>query len=475
MISTTTLAFFDGVRIVVPDSLQLITPYVIAEQQDWFEDEIKFLRRLLQPGERVIDIGANYGVYTLSMAKTVGVEGHVWAFEPAPYTARLLSEGISSNNFTQITLVQSALSNLCGSARLSISPHSELNALIHGESTAGESEIVPVVTLDDCLEKYGWHEIDFMKIDAEGEETNILKGGTHFFAKMSPLIQYEIKAGTELNLRLVKEFASIGYDSYLLVPGLDLLAPFDASSPPDGYLLNLFCCKPERARQLSSRGFLTSSGIGLSRHEQDQSDELFSSTEFPNTYHWRKTLARLPYGILLADRWEQTKATETRAEIGKALTLYFFSQDISQSARQRIAALGACVNQLVEVCERQPTSLQLCSLARAARDYGARSLAVNALGRFINSLLQNKNMALDEPFLPPGKRFDSLVPGEDMNNWLLASALEEFETLSSFSSFYLGASSRQRLEVIGKTGFASPEMKRRLQLLTARFGSPAAT
>ncbi|WP_300450415.1 hypothetical protein [Accumulibacter sp.] len=47
----------DNVRVVVPDSLDLITPYVLLEQQDWFEDEIKFLRRLLQPEQAVIDIG----------------------------------------------------------------------------------------------------------------------------------------------------------------------------------------------------------------------------------------------------------------------------------------------------------------------------------------------------------------------------------------------------------------------------------
>jgi predicted methyltransferase len=111
MTSTTTLTMIDGVRVVVPDSLNLITPYVLREQLDWFEDEIKFLRRLLQPGQQVIEIGANYGVYTLSMAKSVGPAGRVWAFEPASGTAALLAEGIASNDFRQVTLEQSALSN----------------------------------------------------------------------------------------------------------------------------------------------------------------------------------------------------------------------------------------------------------------------------------------------------------------------------------------------------------------------------
>src|SRR5215470_15490642 len=99
-----TLPLVDGTQVVVPDSLDLITPYVLREQQDWFEDEIKFLRRLLKPGDKVIDIGANYGVYTLSMARTVGPEGRVWAFEPASGTASLLAEGIAANGFAHVNL-----------------------------------------------------------------------------------------------------------------------------------------------------------------------------------------------------------------------------------------------------------------------------------------------------------------------------------------------------------------------------------
>jgi predicted methyltransferase len=104
MQSITTLNLVDDVQIIVPDSLNLITTYVLREQGDWFEDEIKFLRHLLQPGQRVIDIGANYGVYTLSMAKLVGPTGCVWAFEPASSTARLLAKSIAANDFSHVVL-----------------------------------------------------------------------------------------------------------------------------------------------------------------------------------------------------------------------------------------------------------------------------------------------------------------------------------------------------------------------------------
>src|SRR5438105_44340 len=99
MPSNITLELVDGVRVVVPDSLEQITTYVLQEQRDWFEDEIRFLRRLIQPGQKAIDIGANVGVYALTLARLVGPTGRIWAFEPASATANLLAAGVAANNF----------------------------------------------------------------------------------------------------------------------------------------------------------------------------------------------------------------------------------------------------------------------------------------------------------------------------------------------------------------------------------------
>src|SRR3984957_14742766 len=133
------LTLVDGVRIVVPDSLELVPPYVLREQQDFFEDELPFVRRLLQPGQKVIDIGANYGTYTLPMAQKVGANGHVWAFEPSSSTAQFLAQGIAANGFTQVTLVQKAVSSAPGSAQLTLHVQAEERSIIHGEAPPGDS------------------------------------------------------------------------------------------------------------------------------------------------------------------------------------------------------------------------------------------------------------------------------------------------------------------------------------------------
>lgn len=306
MTLTRTLTLTDGVQIVVPDNLDLITPYVLQEQLDWFEDEIKFVRRLLQPGQKVVDIGANYGVYALCMAHKVGPMGTVWAFEPTSATADLLSLGIAANDFTNVILERSAISSSNGTGHLSLNSNSELNAVVHQLSAGQRSEAVRLVTLDDCLQRYGWSDIGFVKIDAEGEEANILKHGKRFFAKLSPLVMYEVKAGEDLHMDLVHAFAAIGYTSYRLVPGLNVLIPFDGTMPPDNYLLNLFCCKQDRATALAACGLLIDA-IALSSTEQSIHDH-GNSIANRDLYHWRSTLAKLPYGIQMAAQWELTIA-----------------------------------------------------------------------------------------------------------------------------------------------------------------------
>ena len=472
MVPATVLTMVDGVRVVVPDSLDLITPYVLREQHDWFEDEIKFLRHLLQPGQKVIDVGANYGVYTLSMAQAVGPTGHVWAFEPASSTACLLAEGIAANGFSHITLERSALSNTGGSAQLSLNDHSELNALLHDEQSTGTSETVTLVTLDDRMESYGWTNIEFVKIDAEGEEANILKGGRRFFAELSPLVLYEVKAGDRVHMELVRDFAALGYKSYRLVPGLDLLVPFNTIAPPDAFLLNLFCCKPDRAAALASCGLLAEAAAIGPDTWMAWLKHLSNQNRSHDAYGWRHTLVKLPYGATLADLWERTVATRHSDDVEKALLLYAVSRDPSWSRAERFGALEGSFNHFRILCKNRPSHLRLASLARVARDYGARLVAVDALVQLLNSINRNRQADPGEPFLAPGERFDSVPPGEAIGDWIRAAVLEEIERIGFFSSFYSGASARQRLETIRDLKYGGAEMHRRLTLLQQRFGLP---
>jgi FkbM family methyltransferase len=463
MFETIVLTLVDGVRIAVPDSLFLITPYVLREQRDFFEDELPFVRQLLQPGQNVIDIGANYGVYTLPMAQKVGANGHVWAFEPASSTAQFLARGIAENGFEHVTLEQKAISSATGSAQLAFHVQAELRSIVHGAAPPEGSEDVSLVTLDDCMDRFRWQDIELIKIDAEGEEANIIKGGHRFFATLAPLVQYELKSAADLNLDLIRHFAAIGYDSYRLLPGLNLLVPFEAESSPDPYLLNLFCCKADRANRLAARGLLLRpadlAGAG------DIPDMDTSPEEFRAKYHWRHALAHLPYAAPLAPIWEMTENAGESVGLYQALSFYARSRDAMLSKLERFRALEASFLQLRELCDRHSKPLRLASLARVANDYGERAQAVDALKRLVEFIRQTGEVDKNEPFLAPLERFDSIAPRESLDNWILGAVLEQLERRERFSSFYAGPSALQRLEDIHTLGFGSPEMGRRLELV----------
>lgn len=469
MDSNLTLTMIDGARIVVPNSLQLITPYVLLEQQDWFEDEIKFVRQVLKPGQQVIDIGANYGVYTLSMAMRVGPSGQCWCFEPATTTANCLQAGIQANGFRHVVLERSALSSHVGQAQLTLNVNSELNELVFGGTSTVTTETVPMVTLDECLARYGWKEIHFMKVDAEGQESNILKGGKRFMAELSPLVQYEIKAGTALHLELAQEFAALGYEPYGLVPGLGLLVPFDAQSEPDNFLLNLFSCKSDRAellvldQRLVRASDLEAAAAALHDFMPRPADLA------DGAYGWRQTQARLPYGQRLLPAWEPHMAKQGRQEVAEAIWLYNLSRDPLQPMAQRFVALDRAVQLLDELCKEAPTHLRLASLARCARELGARTLAIKSLQRLNELVIRTGAIDLSEPFLAPEARYESLMPGAAVDRWCFAGVLESMERLDSYSSFYTGTASQARLAAIADLGFSSAEMDRRLRLLRQRY------
>jgi FkbM family methyltransferase len=455
MPSHTTFSLVDGVKIVAPDSLQLITPYVLREQGDWFEDELRFLRRWLSPGQQVVDIGANHGVYALSMARAVGPSGRVFAFEPTSATADLLARGIEANRATQVVLERSALSARPGRARLALNPNSELNALLPAGNAGGASEEVPVTTLDEAAARLQWREVSFVKLDAEGEEARILEGGERFLAEQSPLVQFEIKAGADWNLGLVEAFTRRGFRVYRLVPGLGLLAPFDPSREPDGFLLNLFAARPDRAATLEQQGVLAQAPAdpGVPR----------------DTYRWPAVLARLPYAAPFAPAWDG----EARDPVlQQALAFHAWAQDTGATPGVRLAALTASLGLLQGLCEQATTQGRLSSLARVARDFGARVLAVSAAQELAQVLLRDGEARIDGPFLAPTERDEQASPGGAAGNWLLSAALEAVERLSSFSSFYTGESGRKRLELLAQLGFSSEEMTRRLDLVRRRF--PAA-
>ena len=137
----------------------------------------RFVRRLLRPGDRVLDVGANVGFFTLLAAACVGPGGRVEAMEPIPANADVLEENVRLNDFTTVHVTRSAAGDHAGDIRLGLD-HPDLGeAGVSGHYTEGgarDALTVPVVPVDDVLR--GAAPVRLVKIDVEGAEPRVLAG-----------------------------------------------------------------------------------------------------------------------------------------------------------------------------------------------------------------------------------------------------------------------------------------------------------
>jgi FkbM family methyltransferase len=454
------------IRVCVPPSIQFMTPYILIEQEDWFEEEIHYIRKILREGMNVIDIGANYGLYTLTMSKIIGPSGKLWAFEPTSLTASYLKRSISTNRVTNVTLVQAGLSDKKGTARISLNPNPELNAITSQPDSNGEYETVALISLDECEGMYGWDNIDFIKLDAEGQEHNIITGGKHFLSTRSPLIMFELKHGDAINSELINDFSNLGYQPYHLVPGLNILAPADLNKPFDPFQLNLFCCKADRAQILQEQGLLIT--------------EFSSPSPASKTALWQQELQDMPYFNVFKASWasiEQGATLPGWDHYENALNCYVSAHSENQSAYARYASLHQAWEEISRALNENVNISRLLTQVRIQSELGKRGDSIQTVDTILKLIESGKTVMLSEPFVPVSERFDRIIPKE-MNKWLIASILEYRQKAKGFSSFYTGKSTLDQLEIMKGLGYQTPEMERRRQLIRMRYGlqnGPVAT
>lgn len=143
-------------------------------------------RKLLGPGDTVVDVGANYGVVSLLAAKLVGSTGVVHACEPQPGVADLLRRSTVLNRFTQLRVHQVALSDADGSLELHIPDGHLGGASLDRVAGPGTTIDVPVRHAGSFLDDLGLRAIRVLKVDIEGHEAAFLRGGRDFLRRCPP-------------------------------------------------------------------------------------------------------------------------------------------------------------------------------------------------------------------------------------------------------------------------------------------------
>ncbi len=150
--------------------------------------EFSLVAAFLKPSMRVIDVGANIGLYSILARRLVGDSGQVFAFEPSSETGARLERNLALNDCGSVHVFRIGLSDVANaSLRLTSDAgygdaYRYLRASSHTAPPAdsGRDEIVPVTTLDCWAEKTGVDNVDFLKVDIEGGEYRMFLGARKF-------------------------------------------------------------------------------------------------------------------------------------------------------------------------------------------------------------------------------------------------------------------------------------------------------
>ena len=195
-------------------------------------EEISYFEKNIKDGDIVIDAGANIGLYSIIASKLVGKSGEVHSFEPALETFNILEKNILINNLSNVKINKMGLGDKEGKFVLSIPndvPYGFADSYRFVDLTTNEvtdskkSEIINIQTIDNYCAVNKVSHVDFIKIDVEGLQYQVLIGAKKTLENNRVIILFEAPP-TDLvkNIKNYKQedsfifLNSIGYSIYII-------------------------------------------------------------------------------------------------------------------------------------------------------------------------------------------------------------------------------------------------------------------
>lgn len=261
----------DGRIIIYPDG----TFASIINHREYGEhEEVKFIRGYLTPNMTILDIGANIGVYTLLFCEYITAgDGHVFSFEPVPSTFRRLESNIAINRIPagRVSAHNLALFDQNGSVTINVYDQREFSGLntigernlkIGGKRLSKSSVEIACQTMDNFVTDLDIQDIHLIKIDVEGSEFAVFKGGAKTIKRCLQnelfTIMMEVSDHTLMGMNaraqdLLDYATQLGLSICEYLPDQQRLIPHEMKS----YYVNqnlLFCANMSRVNAHLARG-----------------------------------------------------------------------------------------------------------------------------------------------------------------------------------------------------------------------------
>jgi FkbM family methyltransferase len=188
----------DGDRFLVPNIQEPVGWHLFIDGR-YEPREVDWVLRQLRPGDTFIDCGANIGAFTIPVAKRVGPSGRVLAIEASPRVLPYLRESVARNRLTNVTICPVAVDAEDGG--MTTFYEAEAGRFGGGSLLAergGQAASVPTRSLDALIAEYHIRDVRVLKIDVEGCEDRVLRGGSALLAgENAPAVLFEFIADGE--------------------------------------------------------------------------------------------------------------------------------------------------------------------------------------------------------------------------------------------------------------------------------------
>lgn len=197
-----------------------VTDRYIGQSLDTYgefsQGEMELLGQIIQPGQVVLDVGANIGTHTVFFAQQVGPSGIVFAFEPQRVLFQILCGNVALNALTNVHTRQAAVGRQAGTVRF-LAPDYTTTGNFGGVSIDEHShgEEAPLYPIDQL----GLTACHLIKIDVEGMEGDVLTGAEQTIRRLRPVLYVE-NDREEKSPDLIKQLTGLEYRLYWHLPPL---------------------------------------------------------------------------------------------------------------------------------------------------------------------------------------------------------------------------------------------------------------
>lgn len=220
MSSAVSVHGYDGLVVVTDFSDERILEVIHEIRGE--NPEFHVMRALLSSGDTFIDVGANFGTFSLLASRLVGPEGRVFAIEPQPSLAASISHSLGLSGITNCEVRHVACGESRGEARLLVPRNDTGRAgLFRRFSGRGRHDTndVPMIALDDLTLEVPSTGSVMLKIDVEGSEFGVLEGARQLIAGRRPTVLIELnpwsaQAAGRSTRELVELLSNLGYGSF---------------------------------------------------------------------------------------------------------------------------------------------------------------------------------------------------------------------------------------------------------------------